>query len=232
MNCRRVRQYLFGYFKQELPPEEMEEVRVHLDSCPECAKEAKEIKRINFMLKDDLETLVPSTDFNEKLLAKIQMLPSETKEKDTRRWWVRLLLEVFPSVRWRWALAGTVSVIIFAYAVMFTQKQTSIRPEFYSQDAEQMEGQDLVNSPDVTDSLYQELLERVAQTSTLRDRAFIIDNFSFSSSGGEDGRIQPEDLYKRFVIERRSPLSTQRGRGNHYVLPVVSTQPASQKVDY
>jgi hypothetical protein len=232
MNCRKVRRYLFGYFRQELSPEERERVKAHLDNCAKCAKEAKEIERINLLLKDDLETFVPSVDFNKKLLAKIQTLSSEVTVRDTRNWWVRLLHEVFPSVRLRWALAGAVSVIIVAWAVMFSQRQTSIRQEYLSQNDTERENQTLVSSQDIADSLHQEMLNRVAQTSIIRNKAFIIDNFSFSASKGEDGRIRPEDLYKRFVIERRSPLTRQRGRGNHYVLPVVSTQQVSQKIDY
>jgi hypothetical protein len=115
---------------------------------------------------------------------------------------------------------------------MFSQKQTPVHQEYFSQDDSQRESQTQVSSQDIADSLYQEMLNRVAQTSIIRDKDFIIDNFGFSASKGEDGRILPEDIYKRFVIERRSPLTTRRGRGNYYVLPVVSTQPASQKIDY
>ena len=232
MNCRRVHRYLFGYFKQELSPEETQKIRAHLDSCPECAKEAKEIERISLMLKDDLETFVPSADFNEKLLAKIQPLLPEEKVRDERNWWLKLLHEVFPSLRLRWAVAGAVSVIIVAWVVMFSQRQTSVHQEYFARGQEPREGQTLVGSEDIADSLYQEMLNRVVQTSTIRDKAFIIDNFSFSASRGEDGAVRPEDLYKRFVIDRRTSTSSQRGTGNRYVLPVVSTQPASQKTDY
>jgi len=231
MNCRKVRRYLFGYFRQELSSEERERIKAHLDSCPECAREAEEISRINFLLKDDLETFAPSTDFNEKLLAKVQTLSSNEEVSNKRNWWQKLLHEVFPSVKLRWALACAVSVIIVAWAVMFSQRQTPIRQEYFSQDERQMESQTQVSSQDIADSLYQEMLKRVAPTSPLRNKVFIIDNFSFSASRGEDGRIRPEDIYKRFVIERRSYLPTGR-RGSHYVLPVVSTQPASQKIDY
>ncbi len=233
MNCRKVRQYLFGYFRQELSPEERERIKAHLDSCPECAREAEEISRINFSLKDDLETFVPSADFNEKLLAKIQTLSPEEKASDTRKWWARLLQEVFPSVRLRWALVGAASTIILAWVVISIQKPAHIQPEFLSQNDSEVESQIPLGSEDITDSAYQDFLKRLVKTPTLKDRrVFVIDNFSFTASGGEDGRIQPEDLYKRFVIERRTPFATQRGRGSHYVLPVVSTQPASQKTDY
>ena len=232
MNCRKVRRYLFGYFKQELSSDQMEDVKAHLESCPGCAREAKEIEKINLMLKDGLETFVPSANFNEKLLARIQTSSSNAKVSNERSWWQKLLHEVFPSLRLRWAVAGAASVIIVAWVVMFSQRQTSIRQEDFSQDERQGESQTLVSSQDIVDSSYQEMLSRVGQTSTVRDKAFIIDNFSFSASWGEDGRIRPEDLYKRFVIEKRPHLPAGRRRGNHYVLPVVSSQPVSQKIDY
>ena len=233
MNCRKVRRYLFGYFKQELSPEERERIKAHLDSCPECAREAEEIERINLLLKDDLETFVPSPDFNEKLLAKVQTLFPEEKASDTRKWWAQLLHEVFPSVRLRWALVGAASTIILAWVVVSIQKPDHLQPEFLSQNPSQVESQIPSGSEDIADSAYQDFLKRLVKTSTLEDRrAFVIDNFSFTAGGGEDGRIRPEDMYKRFVMERRLPLTTQRGRGNYYVLPVVSTQPASQKIDY
>jgi len=130
MNCRKVRRFLFGYFKQELPQQERERIKAHLDNCPECAKEAKEIERISLILNDGLGTFVPSPDFNEKLLAKIQTLSSEEAVKDTRKWWVGLLQEVFPSVKLRWALVGAASTIILAWVVISIQKRAIYWPMY------------------------------------------------------------------------------------------------------
>lgn len=233
MNCRKVRQNLFGYYKQELSPEETERIKAHLNSCPACAKEAEEIGEINFMLKDGLETFVPSADFNQKLLAKIQTITSDVKIRDTRRWWEKLLHEVFPSLRLRWALVGTVSVIFLAWVTtMFTQKRISVGPESFTQNDKQVENQNLVSSQDREDSSFQQVLEQLTETSAMKNRAYVIDNFSLSSNRGEDGRIRPGDMHRRFVIERSSYPALGTGRGNHYVLPVVSTQPASEKTDY
>ncbi|MCK4223641.1 MAG: zf-HC2 domain-containing protein [candidate division Zixibacteria bacterium] len=233
MNCRKVRRYLFGYFKQELSPEETEKIKAHLESCPECAKEAREIERIDLLLKDDLETFVPSANFNKKLLAKIQTLSSDAEVSHERSWWQKLLHEVFPSIKLRWALVGAVSTIILAWVVVSTKKPDHIQPEFLSQNDSEVESQIPLGSEDITDSAYQDFLKQLVKTSTLKDRrAFVIDNFSFSASGGEDGRIRPENLHKKFVIEKRSYLPARRRTGNHYVLPVVSSQPASQKKDY
>lgn len=233
MNCREVRQNLFGYYKQELSTEETERIKAHLHSCPECAKEAEEIGEINLMLKDGLETFVPSTDFNEKLLAKIQTITSGVEIGDSRNWWQKLIHEVFPSVRLRWALVGAVSVMILALATtMFTRKQISVGPESLTQNAKQMQGVNLTSSKDTEDSSLQQVLKKLAETSPMENRAYILDNFTLSPNRGEDGRTQPEDTHRRFVIERSSYPALGTGRGNHYVLPVVSTQPASEKIDY
>lgn len=226
MNCLKVRQNLFGYFKRELSFEEIEKIKAHLESCPDCAREAEEVAEVNLMLKDSLETFVPSADFNEKLLAKIHSVSPDVKVIDARKWWQKLLQEVVPQVKLRWALAGAVSVIILAWVIMFTQKRVPIGPESLTQNAKKSKGQNWVSE----DSAYRKMLEELIQTSSKKNRAFVIDNYSISPNRGEDGRIQPSDTYKRFVIERsKSPYSR---RGNHYVLPVVSTQTASQKIDY
>jgi hypothetical protein len=231
MNCRKVRRYLFGYFRRELSPDQTEKIKTHLDSCPECAKEAKDIENINLLLRDDLETLAPSADFNEKLLAKIQAISPEKEKREERSWWQELLHEVFPSLRLRWAVAGAASVIIITGAVMLSQRQTTAPPEYLSQDEGLKESETVISSQGMGDSLFGEVGRRAGKTYTNWERAFVIDNFSFSARGGEDGMIRPEDLYKSFIIEKKSHTTAGR-TGNRYVLPVVSTQPVSQKTDY
>ncbi len=232
MNCRKVRRYLFGYSKQELSPDQMQEIKAHLDGCAKCAREAEEIESITLLLKDDLETFVPSADFNEKLLAKIQTLSYDVQVGEERSWWWKLLHEFFPSLRLRWALAGAAATVILAWAVILIQKPARIQPGYVAENGSERESEALVSPQDFSDSAYQDLLRRLAGTSAQTEgRAFVIDNFSFSLKAGEDGRIRPEDLYKRFIIERRPYMTTGR-TGSHYVLPVVSTQPVSEKVDY
>jgi hypothetical protein len=232
MHCRKVRRYLFGYFKGELSSEEAGEVKAHLEGCPDCAKEAKEIELVSLMLKDEVETFTPSADFSQRLMARLQELPSEVDAGRERSWWDRLLHEVFPSVRLRWALAGAASVLVVAFAFMFTQRQAPTGPGYLSEGESSEESYTSASFQEFADSLNSEMWRRVAQASAVRDTAFIIDNLSFPASRGEDGAMRPEDLYKRFVIDRRSAWGRQAGAENLYVLPVVSTQPTSQKPDY
>jgi len=239
MKCRKVRQYLYGYCKNELTPAESERIKAHLDGCAECAREMEKVAVVSTLLKDSLEVFVPSPDFNEKLLVKIRSMPLEVEEKKRQTWWQKLLHETFPSIRLRWAIAGAASVIVLALVVnMINQQRFSRSPESIVSDNIYTEGQDLVSSGEKGDSSLEKIFEQAGRTSTLNDKSFVIENLSTASldkvfdstKWGEDGRITPVDLNRRFIIER-SPYQNL-SRGNHYVLPVVSSQPASKKTDY
>jgi len=239
MNCRKVRQYLYGYCKNELTPAESEKIKAHLDDCAECARAMEKVTVASNLLEKSLEAFVPSPDFNEKLLAKIRSLPLEVKEGKKQTWWQKLLHETFPSFRLRWAAAGTVSVIVLALvATRVAQKRSSSVPESIVSDNTYTEGQDLVSSGKKGDSSIDKIFEQAGRTSTLNDRSFVIENLSTASldkvfdstNRGEDGRITPVDLNRKFIIERSAYQDLSRG--NHYILPVVSSQPSSKKTDY
>lgn len=147
--------------------------------------------------------------------------------------------ETFPSIRLRWAAAGAVSVIVLALvATMITQKRFSMEPESIVSDSTFAQNQNLAGSAKKGDRSIDEIFEQTGRTSTLNDKSFVIENLSTASldkifdstNRGEDGRITPVDLNRRFIIERSTYQDLSRG--NHYVLPVVSSQPASHKTDY
>jgi len=233
MNCRKGRRCLFGYFKQELTTDEMEEVKAHLASCAGCAGEGEEILQMNLCIERDLEILTPSPDFNEKLMARVRDLAPEREVREERSWWHKLLHEVFPSVKLRWAAAGAVSVVVLTFAVMLTQKRPEVTPQFLSENGEEHAEEVVLGSPDHADSAYQDVLRRLAQGTIPREgKTFVMDNLKFSPSRGEDGAISPEDLYKRFVIDRRLEEARQPGAQKSYVMPVVSKQAVSEKTDY
>lgn len=233
MNCRKVRRCLFGYFKKELTADQMEEVKAHLASCAGCAREAEEILQMNLCIQRDLEILTPSPDFNQKLMARIRDLAPEREVREETSWWHKLLHEVFPSVKLRWAAAGAVSVVVLAFAVMLTQKRPEITPQFLSESGEEYSEELVVGSQDHADSAYQDVLRRLAEGTIPREgKTFVMDNLKFPPGRGEDGAISPEDLYKRFVIDRRLEEARQAGANKSYVMPVVSTQAVSEKVDF
>jgi hypothetical protein len=211
----------------------MEGIKAHLDSCAGCAREAEEISQMNLCLERDLETLTPSPDFNEKLMARIQDRAPGKEVREERSWWHELLHEVFPSVKLRWAVAGAVSVMVLTFAVMMTQKRSGIGPEFLSESGGERGGELIVGSEDHADSAYQDVLRRLAEGSLSREgKTFVMDNLRFSPTRGEDGAISPEDLYKRFVIDRPVETVRQAGANKSYVMPVVTTQTVSEKADY
>jgi hypothetical protein len=82
------------------------------------------------------------------------------------------------------------------------------------------------------------IFEQAGRSSSVNDKSFVIENLSTASldkafdstNRGEDGRITPVDLNRRFIIERSNYQDLSRG--NHYILPVVSSQPSSKKTDY
>jgi hypothetical protein len=224
MNCRKVRRCLFSYFKNELSEKEKAEIKLHLKGCPECAKEALEVERITSLVKDSLETLTPSPDFNQRLLSEVQKLSSE-KVREVRR-------ASFSPLRIKWALAGSFMAIILVSVLWFTHKRTPISPEPISGESRGTESLQLVNQADRADSLYEEMFKRLMDESQFKTKTFVLDNFRLVGTRGIDGMEKLEDLHKRFIIETAGYGAERRRMGNHYVLPVVSTQQASEKVNY
>lgn len=224
MNCRRVRRCLFSYFKNELSEEEKTQIKLHLKGCPDCAKEALEVERVTSLVRNSLETLTPSPDFNQKLLSGIQKLSSE-KVKEVRR-------ASFSPLRIKWALAGSFMAIILVSVLWFTHKRTPISSEPISEESRETENLRLVNKEDREDSLYQEILNRLMDESQFATKTFVLDNFRSVGTRGIDGMEKLEDLHKRFIIETAGYGAERKRMGNYYVLPVVSTQQASQKVNY
>jgi anti-sigma-K factor RskA len=232
MNCRKVRRYLFGYFRGELSSQEAETIRAHLAVCPDCAKEAEQIETLCLALRENVETVVPSPDFNQRLLERLQASPSGTVVLEKAGWWADLLHEIFPSIRLRWAMAGAAAVVIAAFALIFTQRQSPMEPGYMSEAQQQTPAQVLARSQDASDSAYADLMRRLAEGSVTSEKAFVIDNLSFPSAAGEDGVIPLDDLSKRFVIERTSVPARQTWLDSRYILPVVSNRRIPERPDY
>jgi len=221
MKCRKVRPYLFSYFKNELSRDEKEKIKLHLESCPDCARDSLEVGRVSSLVKTSLETLTPSPDFNQKLLFEIQKLSLE-KAKEVKS------SSYFP-LRIRWALAGSLAVIILASVLWFTHKPASFKPDATMAENKTMEGIQLVNRED---SLNKELLKKSIEKSRYKTKTFVLDNFGMSGAQTIDERSIPENLSKRFILGTTSYQPEAIRMGNRYVLPVVSTQQVSAEVNY
>jgi hypothetical protein len=239
MNCRKVRSYLYGYYRNELAPVEAEKIKAHLVECAECARELEKVAEVSTLLKNNLEVLVPSPDFTDKLLARIQNLSPEVKESKKQTWWQKLLHETFPSLRLRWAAAGAVSVIVLALVIsMFSQKRFFQESETIVSDNTMTQNQNPTGSSQKEGWSIDKIFEQAGKNSSVNDKSFVIENLSTASldrvfdstNWGEDGRFTPVDLNRRFIMERSTYQNLSRG--NHYILPVVSAQPAAKKTDY
>jgi hypothetical protein len=231
MNCRKARRFLFSYFKNELSENEKAEIKLHLEDCPDCARESIKVERTCLLLKDSLETLTPSADFNQKLFFKIQKLSLEKVKEVKSPSNFSLLTSHFP-LRIRWALAGSLAGMILASVLWFTHKPAPIKPGAISKESKRSESFELVNKEDKEDSLYQEMLKRLGKRSRFETKTFVLDNFRRAGTRGIDGMEKPEDMYKSFIIETAGHGAEVRRVGNYYVLPAVSIQQTSEKVNY
>jgi hypothetical protein len=231
MNCRKVRPCLFSYFKDELSEKEKIEIKLHLEGCPDCAQESVEVERVTLLVKDSLSTLTPSPDFNQKLLFEIQKLSLEKAKEVKSSFNFPLLTSHFP-LRIKWALASSLAVIVLASVFWYTHRPVPIEPEAISTKDKKTKSLKLVNQEKSEDSLYQEMLSKLAKRPRYGTKTFVLDNFGAGMRRGIDGRGRSEDMYKRFIIETAGYGAEGRRMGNYYVLPVVSTQQTSEKVDY
>jgi hypothetical protein len=231
MNCRKARRCLFSYFSDELPQDVKTEVKLHLEGCPDCAREALEVEKIASLVKDSLETLKPSPDFNQKLLSQVQKLSSE-KVREVRRTPFTLAPITGFHYKIKWALAGSFAVLILVSVLWFTHKRTPLRTEPMSAEGESTERLELVSQEDRADSVYQEMLKRLMDESRVKGKTFVLDNLGMVGSRGIDGMRISEDFYKRFIIETAGHRTQERRMRSQYVLPVVSTQHASAKENY
>jgi hypothetical protein len=231
MNCRKARRCLFSYFKDELPQDVKTEIKLHLEGCPDCTREALEVERLTALVKDSLETVKPSPDFNQKLLSEVQRLSSE-KVKEVRKTSFSPARILGLQARIKWALAGSFAVIILASVLWFTQKRTPLTTEPIVAEGESTERLQLVNHEDSADSVYREMLKRLMDESRIKGKTFVLDNFGQVGGRAVDGMRRSEDLYKRFIIETAGRRTVERRMRSQYVLPVVSTQHASVKENY
>ena len=93
MNCRELREYLFGFLDSELDAALSIEVQRHLEQCPECAREAEIERAIRRQLSNAIHGSEAGAGAGEEaeleaVLSKITSYRSEvfSLTKRTRRW--------------------------------------------------------------------------------------------------------------------------------------------------
>ncbi len=87
--CPRVREDLGGYVLGALEPDEAERVRAHLERCPECVAEYRELARLPELLDLsaglDPETVTPPPGLEERLLDSVARESERPRARPARR---------------------------------------------------------------------------------------------------------------------------------------------------
>lgn len=67
MTCRTVQANLSAYIDREVPPRELQEIRIHLAWCDQCQREESELRGLKALL-NDVSAPEPSPDFEARLI--------------------------------------------------------------------------------------------------------------------------------------------------------------------
>lgn len=85
MNCKITREKLLLYLEGSLPAREMNELKAHIDSCPDCKKHIAEVQtlsnKINLHLSNKADSFVPSSLLWGKILSKVQAEKAKSRKK-------------------------------------------------------------------------------------------------------------------------------------------------------
>ncbi len=80
MKCKRVHKNLIFFFEKELPFSEMQKVREHLGSCPECGHFAEEMRKTLRILDGD-KVSDENPFFYTRIKARLENQATESPEK-------------------------------------------------------------------------------------------------------------------------------------------------------
>lgn len=78
MNCKKVHKQLIFFVKNELPANDMQEVRQHLQSCSDCAAFAAEMKSILQVLEAE-KVLEPRPYFYTRVKNRLESISADTR---------------------------------------------------------------------------------------------------------------------------------------------------------
>jgi hypothetical protein len=129
MICETIKTHLVAYRDGELSEQDRTRVTAHLNTCPTCTREEKQLARVDQMLIN-LERITPSPDFAAAFWRRLEQEgQSSQEEPESRlaRWW-RELREGFPSWQWTPALAGAASLLVFLSYMLTSRPTTTPTP--------------------------------------------------------------------------------------------------------
>lgn len=94
MTCHKYHRWMHEYLDGELPPENQRRLFAHLEECPECQKELRDLQKTILLLKGHAHVEAPD-DFTMRVMSN---LPKENKKDLLKRWMKRHPLFVAASL--------------------------------------------------------------------------------------------------------------------------------------
>jgi len=97
MKCKTLHKKIIFFLEGELPKEEMEQVKLHLSECNDCAAFAEEMKKTFAILQSE-KSLAVNPFFYTRLKARIENRAAKQNEILKNPVWARILQPAFFSV--------------------------------------------------------------------------------------------------------------------------------------
>jgi hypothetical protein len=194
MRCRKLKSYTPKYYEGDLSFQEKEKLSRHAKDCPFCREELYQMDRLKEILSN-VDTLEPSPYFNAKLWARI-------RQEEHRA--VPEISFTFKQ-KVRWALATCLVTIVILSAIVLTDPRFSLLVKKEPKTVQKK----------IQTDKYQILIEP--------DKIhYVMDKYKPLPKRVEVDNPR-EDKDYQYILERKAypQLVTT---GEHYVLPMVSTQ--------
>jgi hypothetical protein len=117
MSCRHLLDDASAFLDGQLPPDRRDDIRKHLEHCPECATEIRSLEAATGFVTARLRELHPPADLWRRIESKI-----EPPRREAGRFpWLASVLEH----RWRFATAALLAAIVGAGAYSLVQYRES-----------------------------------------------------------------------------------------------------------
>ncbi|MDP7032969.1 MAG: zf-HC2 domain-containing protein [Planctomycetota bacterium] len=175
MSCSHFQADLIEVLRGESSPERQEEVRSHLDSCPECRQESEEIQRV-FEAVSLLPSIEPSPEFAASLASRLDDTPSPKNSLGTRwseqvlftadylRHRVRTTPLLAASILLHAGALGLIATFLFQNSIQTQGKPHSVELEILSEKLPDSSNLPTESTGSLTEESFEDLPERVDST--------------------------------------------------------------------
>jgi len=226
MDCRKARYFLVTSFDGALDAETQKDLGYHLKDCRACRHESFYYREL-FSAERRLEELRPSSDFNEKLIARIRLREAQAS------WPRRVDARPHTARRFGFVLVPSMfaaaAVLTFIFFMPSANQRT---PDLAQQDAAPAPGLDRAEQNDLVAEAQAGLVPRYAYGATVPVRMQVPQSMFKIQVVGDD---TPEDAFARQISEAlRSyyqSLPTYRSQERtNYVLPVLHHASSEERI--